>query len=319
MLFRSPKEMLREPKPYSDIVKNVKDSLEKTKTFVKKQTERFFDESFTEGTVTESAKAILAKGVAHLRQQNSSMVTQAENARNWWRKVKDTTVIDFLDAMEHGKVKDYTANLPNSAKNFMDNKGIEYKARLDNIDRLDKQNGIIHGYVKDYFPHLFKNTNAEISNILSSFRKHLGTTAYKKARFLDFIKYGVENGLELKSYNPEELVLAREYSTHANIAKINSFKAMQKEGMAIVTPRMKFKYDSPLQGTILSRVREYGKRTSASGNTLFGKLSISEIKQYAPELFNDKSFVNNFTAIKTTVGLAELEKKIGRASCRESA
>ena len=114
--------------------------------------------------------------------------------------------------------------------------------------------------------------------------------------------------MKLKSYNLEELVLGREYSTHANIAKINAFKTMQKEGMAIVTPRMKFKYDSPLQGTILSRVREYGKRTSASGNTLFGKLSISEIKQYAPELFNDKSFVSNFTAVKTTVGFAELEK-----------
>ena len=117
--------MLREPRPYSDIVKNVSDSLEKTKTFVKKQTERFFDESFTEGTVTESAKAILARGVAHLRQQNSSMVTQAENARNWWRQISDTTNLNLMDAIEHGNLKDYTANLPDSAKNFINNRSEE--------------------------------------------------------------------------------------------------------------------------------------------------------------------------------------------------
>ncbi len=270
--------------------------------------ERVFDEQFEPGTVREATASILAKHIGNFKHSKDIAYKTVEENLKWWSTVKESQAIDIIDAIETNSVKSYVSGLKKNVANYIIKQTDNFRERLDRVHKLDNKAGITHSYIKDYFPHIWDNSADEVRVFLDNYRRKVGNDAYAKTRTIKLIREGIKAGLKLKTTNLEELVTIREVATLNNISKLNALNDMAKFGFATFAPKKNFKFERPLDGTILSRVRTIGKRMSDKGNVIYGKLDREEIINVLPHLKNDKSFLNGFTAVKNTVSLDTLAK-----------
>ncbi len=198
---------------------------------IKTGIEHFFDSSLGEPNIREKAAAITAKAKQEAAQIKDASWKVAENQRNWFGKIDDNTNINFMDAMERGAVDDFTKGMSPDLKGAYKGIAQDFRTRLDAIHTKETNASLFTGYIEDYFPHIWKD-DAKAMAWIDQYEKSLGQDKFLRTRFWDLIQEGRKAGLELKSTNPEEIVLNREWSATNAISKINALDRMNQYGMA---------------------------------------------------------------------------------------
>lgn len=123
--------------------------------------------------------------------------------------VKDLTPaqsLEFMDAMENGRTQSVSALQP-----VADALRRELDRRRDMVQSLGRRDGknYLENYYEDYFPHLWKDPKAAHDTLIAGSRSLGGNTSFLKQREIEYIKDGVAQGLELKTYNPVAIAFSR--------------------------------------------------------------------------------------------------------------
>ena len=202
---------------------------------IKTGIEHFFDSSLGEPNIREKAAAITARAKQEAAQIKDASWKVAENQRNWFSKIDDNTNINFMDAIEKGAVDDFTKGMSADVGSAYKGMAQDFRTRLNAVYTKEQNAGLFTGYVEDYFPHIWKD-DAKATAWIDQYEKSLGRDKFLKTRFWDLIQEGRKAGLELKSTNPEEIVLNREWSATNAISKINALDRMEQYGMASDKP-----------------------------------------------------------------------------------
>lgn len=219
-----PKESLK--------VSSALDIINKELKGIKKQTGKLFGSA---GTFEESATKIsLKKHLAEDAQYKDQAWETSKKTRDMWQKsFTKEQAIDFIDMIEKGDISpkamlkitdDYrtSVELHKLAKN--------YRERLDISHDIDQNYNDKVAYIENYFPHIWKN-KAGAEKFFSGYSKKIGKPGFMKHRTIDFIKDGLKYGLELKSSNPEELVLMREFATSKYRMQKKFLDEMKEKGL----------------------------------------------------------------------------------------
>lgn len=176
----------------------------------------------------------LTEKIARDAQYRDQAWKASKETRDMWQKnfTKDQAM-EFVDMVEHGKVK------PSDMKKITpDNKSAvalsrlakEYKTRLDAAHEIDKDHDDKVAYIENYFPHIWESAE-KAKKFFSNYEKKIGRPGFMKRRVIDFIKDGLKFGLKLKSSNPEELVLMREFATSKYKMQKDFLNEMKEEGL----------------------------------------------------------------------------------------
>jgi len=169
---------------------------------------------------------------ASSRAQNyDSILARADHIRNAWDWVPFDDVKRWFDVYEtRGSTlpPDLVAKYP-----FMQRDMATLKKWLNQAYFDESDVGSRAEYVMEYFPHLFKRPDAVkqmFSNIMTP--GTAGATWFQKARYYDLITQALNNGLELKTNNPVDLVSWRLMSGADMRAKMSLLQDLNTAGVA---------------------------------------------------------------------------------------
>lgn len=187
----------------------------------------------TPSATTEKAEGIVGAAIMKVEKYRSAAWKVAEKRRDWWAQMKESDHNDFIDKLEAGNAtpEQFTKYGPGVGQTMSDLAN-EYRARLDRQYEWEKDSGVKHNYVEEYLPHWWKDP--ERAKVV--FQQHMdamGTGYFTKARTIDLIKTGRELGLELKTTNPEELVLMREIDGMRVLTKVDMMQELKSEGLSV--------------------------------------------------------------------------------------
>ena len=141
-----------------------------------------------------------------------------EKVRSFWDKRTKGQVMDFLDRLERGRQPD--PKLEELAES--------YRERSNNLFSAIKQYKDV-AFWPNWFPHLWKNPEADVNQVLSPRRPLEGSKSFLRKRFYQDIRAGLEAGLELATYNPEEMMQAAEH----NVRKFVAVQQLVRKGTEI--------------------------------------------------------------------------------------
>ncbi len=232
------------------ITKDIVEPLQKTNIKgiipkIKYSIERFFDTSIGEPNIREKAAAITARQMQTVQQIKDAAWHTMEERRNWWGKMPEQNRLDFIDNLEKGKIEDYAKQFSKEMGTTLKSIGDEYRKRLDAVYQREKNAGLKIEYIYNYFPHIWEDVQ-KATVWLEQEEKRLGTDRFSRKRFWNLIEDGRNAGLKLKSSNPEEIVLNREWNADNAISKIDTLERMRRYGLAKTNPRRDWSiYDSP--------------------------------------------------------------------------
>jgi len=138
-------------------------------------------------------------------QKKDAIVAKGDEDYRAWNKIPEDKRLDFVDKVERGD----TTNMSSWAKDQAQN----MRKRLDEAYALEKVYGSKSAYVDEYMPHMWKDAGAARQFFQTLAASNLGPTWFQKARLIDYIKQGLDHGLELKTTNPEDLVQQRLFAS----------------------------------------------------------------------------------------------------------
>jgi hypothetical protein len=146
-------------------------------------------------------KSILRKAMGKRKQSEAEAVSASTKRMEYFDKQADDYNIQFMKQIESGNIADPV--LREVAK--------DYRQRLDKAwaDSFVESGGK-QAYIENYFPHLWKDPGKARKFSNSAYGGLYKNPFFQKKRYHDLIEDGLNAGLELKSTNPELLVLERE-------------------------------------------------------------------------------------------------------------
>ena len=216
---------------------DIKPLIGKTTDFLKTAKETF-QNLFIPESKSKSAKkvdALLAEQLAKETHTKEVLWKIAEKRRNWWNKVDEQTRIDFMDLVQRGRAtKKNLLKLAGGdeemAKTLL---GIvkDYRAKLDDIYKREIEKGIRLNYLENYFPQIWKDPK-KAKAFFQKYAESLGKDRFAKQRIIPLIKKGLEAGLELKTTNPEEIVLMRQFEGVRALLRQEFIDKLEAEGLA---------------------------------------------------------------------------------------
>lgn len=169
---------------------------------------------------------------ASTRAQNyDSILARADEIRNKWDWVPFEDIKRWFDVFETKGATlppDLIAKYP-----FMQRDMATMKKWLNQAYFDENDVGSRASFIQEYFPHLFKRPDAArtmFSNLMTP--GTAGATWFQKARYYDLITHALNNGLELRTNNPVDLVSMRLMSGADMRAKMNLLKDLNTAGVA---------------------------------------------------------------------------------------
>jgi hypothetical protein len=154
--------------------------------------------------------AMLIKAITGDEHIKAQLMKASEERKNEWDRQGKEKHLEFMFGIE--EPEKLPANLKGLAK--------EYRESLDDIYKRETKAGINYSYRTDYFPHIFKDPKG-VDEFIQSRIASLGKDRFTKEREIDLLKDAIKAGYELKTTNPEELKLMRQFSAEAAITKMN--------------------------------------------------------------------------------------------------
>jgi hypothetical protein len=159
------------------------------------------------------------------------MIYEGEKYFYKFNKLDRADKIEFMTAMEQGRRMDpaLEARAPWTREAYRD-----YRSQLDKDYLLEKQMGSRAYFLDNYFPHLWKDME-KARNVFQPERllQSMGPTWFQKSRTYDLVQHGLDNGLELRSNNPQDLVTMRRLSSVDMVNKMELLHGLQKQGVAV--------------------------------------------------------------------------------------
>jgi len=184
------------------------------------------------------ADARVAKYKSSRAQAEDSIMARADEHRYEWNKVPEADVRTFLEAYEtspgnwspdlRNRITDVEQRFP-----FTKNDAPLMKKWLNDSYNREIDSGSRADFIQNYFPHIWKTPVEQVQKVYNNAIQGMGPTWFQKARYYDLIEYGIQNGLELKSKNPVDLVTMRLLSGADMQQKMNLLKDFHGEGLAV--------------------------------------------------------------------------------------
>lgn len=164
-------------------------------------------------------------------QGHDSMIAEGEHYWTKWNKVPENDRLEFFRTIETGTQFDpaFLAKHPWAKKAAKD-----YRNQLHQDYLLEKQMGSKAEYIDNYFPHIWQNME-KARNLFQPERmlQSMGPNWFQKARTYDLIQHGLDNGLQLKSTNPQDLVNNRRMSSVDMVNKMELLHGLERQGVAV--------------------------------------------------------------------------------------
>jgi hypothetical protein len=188
-------------KVISDVRKATSQALEKTRA---PETRKWYIR-WLDGELLANAdtKSILRKAMGRRKKSEANAVKASENRMKWFDKQADDYNTQFMSQIERGGQDIADPALKEIAR--------DYRIRLDRAwaDSFVESSGK-QAYIEDYFPHLWKDSGKAKRFFSNKYSGLYKSPFFLKKRYYQYIEDGLEAGLELKTTNPELLVLERE-------------------------------------------------------------------------------------------------------------
>lgn len=259
----------------------------------------------------EAAK-IIRKSLGTKAREVEVFLRSSEVRRKFWSKLSKNENIAFMKAIEKGEK---TGN-PEVDK-FIS----AYREILDKAYEMSKTLDEKIHYVKDYFPHIFKDTK-KARDFLKQYFKRIGREGFSKERYFNLIEEALNAGLELKYDNVEDVIRARYMSALTSKMKADFINEMIDKGLlfkdkrydlsAIDTPKGRFYADENV-ARLINRVMQTSLFTQKG---LLGDIFRGYMQ--AKNIFTaTKLAISGFHAIGSTISdmtnqLVLAAKKLGR-------
>jgi hypothetical protein len=164
-------------------------------------------------------------------QGKDAMIYEGEKYYYKFNKLNDADKIEFMTAMEQGRRLDpaLEAKAPWTIDAYTD-----YRRQLDKDYLLEKQMGSKAYFLDNYFPHIWKNIE-QARNVFTPERllQSMGPKWFQKSRTYDLVQHGLDQGLELKSTNPQDLVTTRRLSSVDMVNKMELLHNLERQGVAV--------------------------------------------------------------------------------------
>ncbi len=217
-------------------VKNQRKVLKEIWNFVKYP---FVDEPI----IVQKASAITGSHIMETEKFRSTAWKIAEESRNWWAKIPSSIHIDIINNIDNGTLepKDFIPQDDGSFSGITEEMAgtfsklaKAYRIRMDKQYEFETNMGVRVKYLKDYFPHMWDDT-AKAKIVFGNYARTMSSGRFTKERFIKLIKYGYDNGLELRTTNLEELVTMREIDGYRIAQELQLIKEFEKIGLAFPT------------------------------------------------------------------------------------
>jgi len=193
-------------------------------------------ENFQPELVSDKAlktEPLFSKFKSGVAQMKDAVIARAEENYYKWNKVPFDETRRFLEAYELGQAlpPDLVARYP-----WMNERATKYREWLKQAYQDENRSGSKAAFFDDYFPHIWKDPAAARKVFQNAnLPQALGPKWFQKARYYDLIEHGIQNGLELKSHNPEDLVAMRLVSGADMRAKMDLLGELHANGVAVPT------------------------------------------------------------------------------------
>jgi hypothetical protein len=168
-----------------------------------------------------TADPLFARYKSMQAMERDRVMAEAEEGHQMWRKVPEPDRLDYLDRVERGTAQ------PEEFKAAAE----RHKQILAEAYDMEKDAGSKAGYVQDYFPHIWLDPQMA-RDFVATRVAQIGPKWFQKERTFDFIKDGLEQGLRLKSTNPEDLVTMRLMSSADMRERVSLLQGLEDMGLA---------------------------------------------------------------------------------------
>lgn len=175
------------------------------------------------------ADPLFAKYKSASAQEKDAIIARAEENYYKWNKIPENERLEFL--------KNHELGLP-QADPWMQQRSDAYRDLLRQAYQDEAHYGSKADYIENYLPHLWENpgqARQTFQNLQQP--QSLGPKWFQKARYYDLIEAGINNGLKLKTTNPEALVTDRLLSGVDMRQRMELLEQLKKEGLAIETAK----------------------------------------------------------------------------------
>jgi hypothetical protein len=174
--------------------------------------DNFQPELFSDKSLLADAKT--AEYKSSKAQMEDSIMVRADEHRYEWNKVPFDDVRTFLESYETPQNQQSPAlrqRMANLEQRFPFTKADAPLMKQWLFESYMKETdwGSKADYLQNYFPHIWKNPEGQVQKVMENAIQGLGPKWFQKARYYDLIEHGLQNGLELKSQNPMDLVTMR--------------------------------------------------------------------------------------------------------------
>lgn len=205
---------------------------------------RALEMQMTAAELVDGAKELLAPGARGMTGRVASLIIREEPARMRqrdeviraklhdysavFRKMSDPEIRQFIARMEpeSGMLPQATAELDEIAAVM--------RKMLDDMRNMLQGYGLLSDYIKNYFPHLYKNPKHAtdvIAGLLS--KKRLLPNGFLQKRKYVTLDEGLDAGLELAHYNPVEMLAVRMHEMNRYMAGANIKQRFKESGLAV--------------------------------------------------------------------------------------
>lgn len=164
-------------------------------------------------------------------QGKDAMIYEGEKYYYKFNKLDQNERVEFMTAMEQGRRIDpaLQAKYP-----WLDQAAREYRNQLNKDYILEKQMGSKAYFLDNYFPHIWKDIE-RARNVFQADRllQSMGPKWFQKSRTYDLVQHGLDQGLELRSTNPQDLVTTRRLSSVDMVNKMELLHQLERQGVAV--------------------------------------------------------------------------------------
>ena len=180
--------------------------------------------------------AELASKIMDLEHTKQVLWKITEKQKAWFDKVPEEARYKYLDLVQKGKAT--KANLLKLAKGDKNvaktlwNMIKEDRIAYDDIYKRETKLGIRMHYQNNYLPQIWRDVK-KAKVFFSKYAESLGKDRFAKKKVIPLISIGRKAGLELKTSNPIELRLMRQFDGERAIMRQQFINKLVDEGIAV--------------------------------------------------------------------------------------
>lgn len=168
-----------------------------------------------------TADPLFARYKSMQAMERDRVVAQAEDEYQGWRKVPENERLAYIDRLERGQAQpeQYAAQAE------------RHTTILKAAYQLEQEVGSKAGYIENYFPHIWLDPQMA-RDFVATRVAQIGPKWFQKERTFDYIKDGLDQGLRLKSTNPEDLVTSRLLASADMRERVSLLQGLEEMGLA---------------------------------------------------------------------------------------